>query len=68
METKPIFFGQAPSSDLQNYALTAYSYEDVDEVFIEKYNYEKPKPPEEPPKEEPPAPILEIPKLPVTGK
>ena len=68
METKPIFFGQAPSSDLQNYALTAYSYEDVDEVFIEKYNYEKPKPPEEPPKEKPPAPILEIPKLPVTGK
>ena len=29
METKPIYYGKAPSTDLQDYALTAYSFEDV---------------------------------------
>lgn len=39
METKPIYYGKAPSVDLQDYALTAYSYEDVStEIF---QNYEK---------------------------
>ena len=37
METKPIFFGKAPSGDLQDYALTAFSYEDVDKEIIQKY-------------------------------
>lgn len=37
METKPIFYGQAPSSDLQNYALTAFSYEDVSTELIQQY-------------------------------
>lgn len=37
METKPIFFGKAPSGDLQDYALTAFSYENVDTEIIQKY-------------------------------
>ena len=37
METKPIFYGRAPSADLQDYALTAYSYEDVDTELIQDY-------------------------------
>ena len=37
METKPIFFGKAPSADLQDYALTAYSYEDVDTELMQDY-------------------------------
>lgn len=37
METKPIFFGKAPSGDLQDYALTAFSYEDVDKEITQKY-------------------------------
>ena len=39
METKPIFYGKAPSGELQDYALTAFSYEDVDTEL--KQNYEK---------------------------
>ena len=39
METKPIFFGKAPNSDLQDYALTAFSYEDIGTEIVE--NYEK---------------------------
>jgi len=39
METKPIFYGKAPSADLQDYALTAFSYEDVDTELLQ--NYEK---------------------------
>ena len=38
METKPIFFGKAPNADLQDYALTAYSYEDIDTELIQEYN------------------------------
>lgn len=37
METKPIFFGKAPSGDLQDYALTAFLYEDVDKEITQKY-------------------------------
>ena len=37
LETKPIFLGEAPSDDLQNYVLTAYSYEDVDTEFEQEY-------------------------------
>ena len=37
METKPIFFGKAPNGDLQDYALTAFSYEDVDTELLQKY-------------------------------
>lgn len=39
METKPIFFGKAPNGELQDYALTAFSYEDVNTELIQ--NYEK---------------------------
>lgn len=56
METKPVFWGKAPSSDLQDYALTAYSYEDVNtelndyypknetEIIIEKQDSETDEP------------------------
>ena len=37
METKPIFFGKAPNGDLQDYALTAFSYENVDTELLQKY-------------------------------
>lgn len=37
METKPIFYGKAPNADLQDYALTAFSYEDVNTELIQKY-------------------------------
>lgn len=37
LETKPIFLGEAPSDDLQNYVLTAYSYEDIDTEFEQEY-------------------------------
>lgn len=37
METKPIFFGKAPSGELQDYALTAFSYENIDTELIQKY-------------------------------
>lgn len=39
METKPVFFGKAPNENVQNYALTAFSYENVDTEMIQ--NYEK---------------------------
>lgn len=37
LETKPIFLGEATSNDLQNYLLTAYSYEDMDKEFEQEY-------------------------------
>ena len=37
METKPVFFGKAPNENLQNYALTAYSYEDIDSEILQQY-------------------------------
>ena len=76
METKPIFYGKAPSTEYQDYALTAYSYEDKDIETIEEYNYEPieevPEPVPEivpvPEPEQQPEPVKEeIKKLPVTG-
>jgi len=37
MENKPIFFGKSPSADLQDYALTAFEYEDIETEILEKY-------------------------------
>lgn len=37
METKPIFFGKAPSADLQDYAITAFSFEDIDTELTQGY-------------------------------
>ena len=75
METKPIFYGKAPSSDYQDYALTAFSYEDIQIEKTEQYEKKEEPPKEQPPKEEPPKeetpkqeePKEEIKKLPVTG-
>ena len=38
MENKPIFLGKAPNAELQDYALTAYTYEDVDSELMQKYD------------------------------
>lgn len=38
METKPIFYGKAPSNDLQDYALTGFRYEDIKTELIQEYN------------------------------
>ena len=43
METKPIFFGKAPSAENQNYALTASPYEDVDADLLQNYEKNKAK-------------------------
>ena len=37
LESKPVVFGEAPSEDVQNYALTAYSFEDVDKEVVQIY-------------------------------
>ena len=37
IESKPILFGKAPSSDVQDYALTAFSIEDFDSELVQKY-------------------------------
>lgn len=37
LESKPVVFGKAPSEDVQNYALTAYSFEDVDKEVVQTY-------------------------------
>lgn len=37
METKPVFYGKSPSSELQDYALTAYNCEDIKKEFIQEY-------------------------------
>ncbi len=37
VESKPVLFGKAPSEDVQNYALTAYSFEDVDSELVQEY-------------------------------
>ena len=37
MESKPVLYGKSPSADLQNYALTAYSYEDIETELMQKY-------------------------------
>ena len=73
LESKPVFYGKAPSENLQDYALTTFSYENVETELSQKYI-----PPEEPPEEpprEPELPVEEpenipeepIKRLPVTG-
>lgn len=37
METKPILYGKAPSADVQNYALTGYTFEDIQGEFEQQY-------------------------------
>ena len=37
METKPVFFGKSPSSEFQDYALTAYKCEDMKTELIQEY-------------------------------
>ncbi len=76
METKPIYYGKAPSENLQDYALTGFSFENIKTEIEEEYikiEPEKPKeepktenPPEEE-KKEPEKPVVEVKKLPVTG-
>lgn len=73
METKPIFYGKAPSAEYQDYALTAFSYEDIGTEKMEEYKYEpiEETPEIEQPEPEPepkPEPVKEeIKRLPVTG-
>ena len=38
METKPVFYGKAPNEQVQNYALTTFSYEDISSELIQEYN------------------------------
>ena len=57
METKPVFYGKAPNENLQDCALTTYSYEDIKGELNQEYI-----PPEEP--EEPETPEPEIPNEP----
>ena len=37
METKPILYGKAPNDNVQNYALTGYTFEDIDGELNQKY-------------------------------
>ena len=37
IESKPVFYGKSPSSELQDYALTAYSFEDATKEFCDEY-------------------------------
>ena len=37
VESKPIIFGKAPNTDVQDYALTAYSFENIDSELIQEY-------------------------------
>jgi len=37
MDTKPVLYGLSSNSQLQNYALTAFTYEDSTGVYFEKY-------------------------------
>lgn len=80
LETKPVFYGKAPNENLQDCALTTYSYEDIKGELNQEYiPPQEPEIPEEPeiPNEpeihtEPEVPIEETPqeeikKLPVTG-
>lgn len=83
METKPVFYGKAPSENLQDCAITTYSYEDImgelneeyippkepeiPEIPIQPEQPEKTEEPEEPKIEEEPL-KEEVKKLPVTGK
>lgn len=37
MDTKPVFFGYSQNSNLQNYALTAFTYEDSSGIYYDQY-------------------------------
>lgn len=37
METKPILYGKAPNANVQNYALTGYTFEDIEGEFEQQY-------------------------------
>lgn len=37
METKPILYGKAPNENVQNYALTGYTFEDIEGEFEQQY-------------------------------
>ena len=37
METKPVYYAAAPSGEYQDYALTAFSFEDIDTEKTDKY-------------------------------
>lgn len=69
VKTKPVIYGASPNAEWQNYALTAYMYEDCKTVLEDTYKkQEKPKVPEKP--KTPETPKSEEPKvkiLPVTG-
>ena len=66
VKTKPVIYGAAPNADVQNYALTAYMYEDATCTYEDTYTkIEKPK--EEVPKKEMPEQPKEAKILPVTG-
>ena len=79
LETKPVFYGKAPNENLQDCALTTYSYEDIKGELEQEYIPpeepeipEKPEIPEEPIEPEIPenneeTPKEEVKKLPVTG-
>lgn len=43
METKPVYLGKAPSDDLQDYALTTFSYEDIETELSQNYEKNKTK-------------------------
>ena len=74
LETKPVFYGKAPSENLQDCALTTYNYEDIKGELNQEYvppeepeipvEPEIPEEPEIPQEEQPEEPIK---KLPVTG-
>ena len=73
VKTKPVLYGASPSSDWQNYALTAYLFEDATSEYKDTYKkIEKPEEPEKPKTPTPETPKQEIKKeeakiLPVTG-
>lgn len=47
LKTKPVLYGASPNADWQNYALTAYMFEDASNEYIDTYEkIEKPKEPE----------------------
>ena len=72
VKTKPVLYGASPSADWQNYALTAYMFEDATNKYTDTYTkIEKPKEPEKPKTPETPKIQKEITEevkiLPVTG-
>lgn len=68
VKTKPIIYGASPNASWQNYALTAYMYEDAQTIYEDTYKkQEKPKIPETPKIPEIDNPKEEVKILPVTG-